>query len=168
MLNNLDYALIFGAGVFFFLGIYWGLIRQILSIVGLIVGVAAAGRYGPDVAGWLSSFIADPLLAGAIGFLGVLLLVSAGASLIASALRIFVGLLFLGWLDHLLGGVLGLVQATLAAAALLVGMVAFPLGAWSDAVATSALAQPLLRIGGVFNGVLPEFFQAALRSTFGG
>jgi membrane protein required for colicin V production len=165
-MNTLDYAILIGAGLFFFLGVYWGLIRQVLSIVGLVVGVAAAGRYGPEVAGWLSSFIADPLLAGAIGFLGVLLLVSAGASLIASALRIFAGLLFLGWLDHLLGGVLGLVQAALASAALLVGMVAFPLSAWSDAVATSALAQPLLRIGGVFNGVLPAYFQAALQAAF--
>lgn len=161
-MNNLDYAILIGAGVFFLLGLYWGLIRQVLSIVGLVVGVAAAGRFGPEVAGWLSSFIADPLLAGAIGFLGVLLLVSAAASLAASALRVFVGLLFLGWLDHLLGGVLGLVQAVLAAAVLLVVMAAFPLGTWSDAVAGSTLAPPLLRIGGVFNAFLPELFAAAV------
>lgn len=167
-MNNLDYAILIGAGAFALLGLYWGLIRQVLSIVGLVVGVAAAGRYGPEVAAWLSSFVADPLLAGAIGFLGVLLLVSALASVVASVLRIFAGLLFLGWLDHLLGALLGLVQAGLAAAALLVGMVAFPLGAWSDAVATSTLAQPLLRVGGVFSGVLPDFFQAAVQAALGG
>jgi membrane protein required for colicin V production len=166
-MNNLDYALLIGGGLFVLLGLYWGLIRQVLSIVGLVVGVIAAGRYGPDVAAWLSSFIADPTLAGAIGFLGVLLLVSALASLAASALRIFVGLLFLGWLDHLLGGLLGLVQAALAAGALLVMMVAFPLDLWSDAVATSALARPLLQIGGVFGGLLPEYFQAAVQAALG-
>lgn len=166
-MNNLDYAILIGAGLFGVLGLYWGLIRQVLSIVGLVVGVVAAGRYGPEVAAWLSSFVADPLLTGAIGFLGVLLLVSALASLVASALRIFAGLLFLGWLDHLLGGLLGLVQAGLAAAALLVAMVAFPLDVWSDAVATSALAQPLIQVGGVFSGVLPEYFQAALQAALG-
>jgi membrane protein required for colicin V production len=166
-MNNLDYTILIGAGLFGLLGLYWGLIRQVLSIVGLIVGVAAAGRFGPEVGIWLSSFVADPLLSGAIGFLGVLLLVSTVASLLASALRIFVGLLFLGWLDHLLGGVLGLIQAGLAAAVLLVAMVAFPLGVWSDAVATSVLAQPLIQIGGVFSGVLPEYFQAAMQAALG-
>lgn len=166
-MNNLDYIILIGGGIFVLLGIYWGLIRQVLAIVGLVVGVAVAGRYGPDAAAWLSSFIADPVLAGAIGFLGVLLLVSALASLVASVLRLFVGLLFLGWLDHLLGGLLGLVQAGLAAAILLIAMVAFPLELWSDAVASSTLAQPLLRVGGVFGGVLPEFFQAAVQAALG-
>jgi membrane protein required for colicin V production len=166
-MNNLDYTILIGAGLFTLLGLYWGLIRQVLSVVGLVVGVAAAGRFGPEVGAWLSSFVADPMLAGAIGFLGVLLLVSAIASLAASALRIFVGLLFLGWLDHLLGGILGLVQAGLAAAVLLIAMVAFPLDAWSDAVATSALAQPLLQIGGAFGGMLPDYFQAAVQAALG-
>lgn len=166
-MNNLDYAIMIGAGIFFMLGVYWGLIRQVISVVGLVVGVAAAGRFGPDVGAWLSSFVTDPLLAGALGFLGVLLLVSAIASLIASTLRLFVGLLFLGWLDHLLGGLLGLLQAGLAAAAILIAMVTFPLPFWSDSVQGSTLAQPLLRFAGVFDGVLPEFFQAAVRTATG-
>ena len=166
-MNNLDYTILIGAGVFFLLGLYWGLIRQVLSLVGLVVGVVAAGRYGPDVAIWLSSFISEPQLAGAIGFLGVMMLVSAIASLAASALRIFAGLLFLGWLDHLLGGLLGLVQAVLAATVLLIAMVAFPLATWSEMVASSTLAAPLLRVGGIFTGVLPEFFGAAVRAVTG-
>jgi membrane protein required for colicin V production len=166
-MNGLDYTILIGAGLFFVLGLYWGLIRQVLSIIGLVVGVAAAGRFGPEVGAWLSSFVADPVLAGAIGFLGVLLLVSALASLAASVLRLFVGLLFLGWLDHLLGGVLGLVQAGLAAAVLVLAMVIFPLESWSDAVATSVLAQPLLQVGGIFGAVLPDYFQAAILAALG-
>lgn len=166
-MNNLDYVILIGVGLFFLLGLYWGLIRQVLSLLGLVVGIAAAGRYGPDVAAWLSSFVADPVLAGALGFMGVLLLVSSVASLVASALHIFAGLLFLGWLDHLLGGLLGLLQALVAAAALLIAMIVYPLGAWSDAVATSVLARPLLRFGDLFSAVLPEFFQTALEAALG-
>lgn len=158
-MNGLDYALLIGAGLFILLGAYWGLIRQLIAIVGLVVGVALAGRYGPEVAAWLSSFIADPTVAGVAGFLGVLLLVSALASLVASLLRLFVGLLFLGWLDHLLGGLLGLVQATLAGAALLMAMIAFPLPLWAEAVRTSSLAAPLARLSGVYLPLLPEFFR---------
>jgi membrane protein required for colicin V production len=166
-MNSLDYTILIGGALFIILGIYWGLIRQVLSLVGLVVGVAMAGRYGPDVADWLSSFVADPIFAGAFGFIAVLLLVSAAASLIASLLRIFAGLLFLGWIDHLLGGVLGLLQAALAAAALLLGMATFPLPAWSEALESSALAEPLLRVGGIFTPILPELFQSTIRSALG-
>lgn len=167
-MNDFDIALLVGAGIFTLLGIYWGLIRQVLAIVGLLVGVAMAGRYGPEVAVWLSSFVTEPALAGAIGFVAVVLLVSAVASLIASLLRIFVGLLFLGWVDHLLGGVLGLFQAVLAGAALLVGLVAFPVQSLSEALAGSQLAGVLLRISAPITAVLPDFFSAAVRAALGG
>lgn len=167
-MNNLDLALLIGAGIFTLLGVYWGLIRQVLSIIGLLVGVAMGGRYGPDVASWLSSFVSQPALAGVLGFIAVVLLVSAVASLIASVLRIFVGLLFLGWLDHLLGGVLGLVQAVLAGAVLLVGLVAFPVQGWSEVVASSQLAEPFLRLSAPITAVLPDFFSTAVRAALGG
>lgn len=166
-MNNLDIALLIMAGLFTLLGVYWGLIRQVLSIVGLLVGLAMAGRYGPDVGSWLSSFISDPLVTGIIGFVAVLVLVSAVVSLIASALRIFVGLLFLGWLDHLLGGVLGLVQAVIAGAALLIALVAFPAPAWSAAVESSMLAGVFLRLASPLTAMLPDFFGAAVRAFLG-
>lgn len=167
VMNELDYAILIGAAIFTLMGIYWGLIRQVLSLVGLIVGIAVAGRYGPEVAAWLSSFIADPTVAGAVGFIAVLILVSAIASLAASLLRIFAGLLFLGWLDHLLGGLLGLVQAILAAAALLVGMIVYPLPAWSSAVDGSALAGSVLRVATLLTPLLPDFFVQTIRATIG-
>ncbi len=167
-MNSLDLTLLIGAGIFMILGMYWGLIRQVLAIVGLIVGVGMAGRFGPDVAGWLSSFIAEPEIAGVVGFVAVLVLVSAITSLIASLLRIFAGLLFLGWIDHLLGGVLGLVQAVLAGTALLIGLVAFPSPAWSAAVEGSIMASGLLRVAGLLTALLPEMFGAAVRRFLGG
>lgn len=167
MMNTLDYILLFGAGLFTLLGIYWGLIRQVLSIVGLVVGVAMAGRYGPSVAEWLSSFLSDGLFARVVGFLAVLLLVSAAASLVASLLRIFAGLLFLGWIDHLLGGLLGLLQAVLAGGAILAVLQAYPQPAWSDAIAASTLADDLVFVGRIFSPLLPEIFERIGRGLWG-
>lgn len=161
-MNLLDYSILAGTAFLVLLGGYWGLIRQVIAVVGLIVGVAVAGRHGPVVAAWLSSFIADPDMAGAAGFLGVLLLVSTTASLTASLLRLFVGLLFLGWLDHLLGGLLGLIQALLAAAALVLAMHAYPLPLWNEALRTSLFAGPLLQLSAVYALLLPEFFRPEL------
>lgn len=157
-MNGLDYTILAGAALFVALGAYWGLIRQVIAVTGLVVGVALAGRYGPVAALWLSSFIADPGAASVAGFVGVLLVVSATASLAASLLRLFVGLLFLGWLDHLLGGLLGLAQALLAAAALLLVLHAYPLSLWSEALRTSLLAGPLLRLSAIYAPLLPQWF----------
>jgi membrane protein required for colicin V production len=167
MMNTLDIAILAMLGIFTLLGVYWGLIRQILALTGLVVGIIVAGRYGPNVADWLSSFIADPGLANAIGFIGLVLLVSAIASLIASLLHTFVGLLFFSWLDHLLGGLLGLAQALIAAAAILIGMITFPHPLWAGAVDSSLLAGFVLRVGTLLTPLLPQIFRDALTLTLG-
>ncbi len=167
-MNALDIGILAMLGIFTLLGVYWGLIRQVLALTGLVVGIIVAGRYGANVADWLSSFIADPALANAVGFLGLLLLISSVASLIASLLHTFVGLLFFSWLDHLLGGVLGLVQALIAAAAILIGMITYPLPLWASAVDGSVLAGSILRVGILLTLLLPQVFRDALTFTLGG
>lgn len=162
-MNTLDIVVLVVLTLCTLLGIYWGLIRQGLALVGLIVGIIMAGRYGPEVAGWLSSFSLDDQLIGALGFVLVLAGVSIVTGLIASLLRIFVGLLFLGWLDNMLGGLLGLAQGLFASAAVAIALVAFPLPLWTAALDDSRLVAPLLRIGEPLALLLPEMFRLAVR-----
>lgn len=166
-MNSLDITVLVIMAIVTMLGIYWGLLRQVLAIVGLLAGVAVAGRYGTAVAAWLSSFIADDAVVQAAGFLLVVLGVSAAASLVASLLRLFVGLLFLGWLDHLLGGILGLAQGVLASAVLIVALVTFPAPAWNAMLAESRLAPPLLSVGEPVTLLLPEAFRFAVQTMLG-
>lgn len=165
MMNALD--ILFLALIIFLtlLGFYWGLIRQVLALAGLLVGVIVAGRFGPVVAAWLSSFVADALLADALGFVLVVLFVSVVASLVASILRLFVGLLFLGQFDHLAGGVLGLLQGLLASTVVLVTMVTFQVPAWDQLLESSRLAGPLLRISEPVTMLLPEVFRLAVQAA---
>jgi membrane protein required for colicin V production len=144
------------------MGIYWGFIRQALALVGLLAGVALAGRYGGRVADWLSSFISSEPVAQLLGFLLVLVAVSAAASLLATLIRRFVGLLFLGWLDHLIGGMLGLLQGALVSAVLLLAIALFPSVSLSNALASSRAAPALVRVGGA---LLLPFLPAPVRLT---
>ena len=164
-MNALDLTILAVLAIFTLLGIYWGLIRQVLALTGLVVGIALAGRYGPVVSDWLTSFTTNDALAGVIGFVVVLIGVSAAASLVASLLRMFVGLLFLGWLDNLLGSALGLIQGVLASATLLIVAVTFPMPLWQGALETSRLAGALLRIGTVATLLLPTTFQQAVQAA---
>ncbi len=163
-MTNVDIAIFVALGLFTILGLYWGLIRQVLAVVGIVVGFMLAGQYGTDVAVWLGSVITDPNLAQALGFIAVLLLVSSVASLIASLLHSMAGLMFLGWLDHLLGAVLGLVQGVIAVTAVLIVLVVFPVDPWSGWLRSSLLAGWLLRLGEPLTLLLPELFAAAVRT----
>ena len=150
------------------LGIYWGLIRQVLAIAGVIAGAVVAGRYGPIAAESLLSFISDSSLAQAIGFVLVFAAVSGAASLAASLLHHFVGLLFLGWLDHLLGGLLGVAQGLLVCAVLLVTAAAFPHTAWGQALGESRFAAVVAATAGpAVLPLLPEAYRFAAQTMFG-
>lgn len=163
-MTEVDLVLFIILGLFTILGLYWGIIRQVLAIVGLVVGFMLAGQYGSEVAMWLGSLITDPNLAQVLGFIAVLLLVSATTSLIASLLHALAGLVFLGWLDHLLGALLGLAQGLLAVTAVLIVLVVFPVEPWSGFVRSSLLAGWLLRIGEPLTMLLPDLFATAVRT----
>lgn len=130
------------------LGIYWGFIRQVLSVVGLVAGLVLAQRYGGRAADALASFSSNDALVQVLGFVFVLLAVSAVVSLLATLLRRFVGLLFLGWLDHLIGGVLGLLQGALLSTVLLLIVAFFSTEQFPEALASSRVAPQLVRVLG--------------------
>src|SRR5262245_41178184 len=138
------------------LGIYWGFIRQVLALAGLIAGLVFASRYGAAVAEALSSLVASDTLVRGLGFVFVLVGVSAAASLLASLLRRFVGLLFLGWLDFLAGGLLGLVQGLMVCTIFLLAAATFPLALWAPAIANSQLAPTLVRLFSFLLPLLPD------------
>ena len=90
----------------------WGVIRQVIAVGGLIVGILLASALDTTVAGWLG-FLNNPPVAKGVAFVGIVLIVSAAASIVASILYFVSGLLFLGLFDHLLGAMLGFVQGVL-------------------------------------------------------
>jgi membrane protein required for colicin V production len=149
------------------LGIYWGFIRQVLALAGLIAGLVFASRYGANVADALSSFVANDTLARVLGFGIVLIGVSAAASLLASLLRRFVGLLFLGWLDHLAGGLLGLIQGLMVCTIVLLTAATFPLMLWAPAITDSRFAPVIVRAFSFLLPLLPDAFHVAAQMTFG-
>ena len=151
------------------LGIYWGFIRQVLSVVGLIAGLVLANRYGGRAADAFSSFVSSDALAQVLGFVFVLLAVSAVVSLLATLLRRFVGLLFLGWLDHLIGGVLGVLQGALVCTVVLVVAAFFSTELFTSALEKSRVAPQLMRVlGTVVLAFLPAPFHLPVQRLLSG
>ena len=167
-MGTADTAILIIIGFCGLLGLYWGLIRQILAVAGLLAGITLATLYERELASAFSSVIANDTLGRAVAFVVIMLVVSGIASLIASLLRKLVGLIFLGWADHLIGGILGLGQGLLVCSILLIVAAAMPNDLWSPMVQESQFAPSLVQMsGGLLFSMLPESFHMASQLMFG-
>ena len=98
-----------------------------------------------------------------------LIAVSALASLVATILRRSAGLLFLGWADHLLGGLLGLLQGALACTVILMIVALAPSERFASALTDSRIVPWLARGAGfALLPFLPDAFHAAAQRLISG
>jgi len=153
-------AIIAGTG----LGLFWGLLRQIASTFGLVLAIFLAGTWYKGVAGFLyndgNGLINSANMANIVAFVLIVVGVSLSIGIVVSILRTVLGLLFLGWLDHLLGAVLGLVQMLLLLAVIIIAATVFPVPGLSEAVQQSSLAPSVAQPLSFIVDWLPPEFQA--------
>ena len=136
-------------------GIIGGLIKAIFGLVGLIVGVILAGRYYVSLADHLG-FISNDDTARIVAFIIIFAAVCIVAMLLGLILTKIVSKIKLGWINRLLGGVLGLFTGAISIAALLVILVKFTdIG---DSVSNSAMATFLVDKFPIVLGLLPKEF----------
>lgn len=144
-------------------GVFWGLIRQAVSVVGLVGGIFFAGRLYDPIAKFLhpeggGGLVADPNWARIIAFGIVVIGFSMVLGIVGSVLRFAANLLFLGWLDHALGGLLGLVTSLMLVMSLLTVATVFPVPNVSQAIKDSVLANWLGGFVPIVLAMLPPEF----------
>ena len=163
-MNWVDIAILGMVGASTVMGLFWGLIRQVIAVFGLVGGIFFAGRFYEPVSSFLrppggGGLVADPNWARIIAFVLVMVGFSLLLGAAASFLRVAANLLFLGWLDHLLGALIGLVMSVMLVMALLAVATVFPVGGLSDDVRESQVAQWLSNFVPVVLAMLPPEFQ---------
>jgi membrane protein required for colicin V production len=148
-MNYLDIAILVVLAAFLLKGILRGLLKELCSLLGLVVGGFIAFRYqGPlgeaimqachwpaqvcMVLAFLALFMSSVLFFGMLGFL----------------LSRFVKLVFLGGINRITGGFFGLTQGVLLLAIVLFALSLRPLpGSLAPSLRTSQLAPPLVNLG---------------------
>jgi membrane protein required for colicin V production len=158
-----DYAVLAIIAASVLLGLWRGVVSEILALAAWVAAFFVARAAAADVANWLAGQIADPGMrlaaAYALVFVGVLLVFAVARMLIALMLKA-VGL---GLLDRLLGAGFGVLRGTLVvlAAVLVSGMTPLPRAVWwREAV----LAPPLETVVIAAKPWLPQ--EAAKRIRF--
>jgi len=162
-MNWVDVTILTAVTVSLILGLYWGLIRQLAATFGLILAILLAGRFYEGLAAFLSpptggGWIADPALAKVVAFVAIVIGVSVLIGVASGIIRTVLNLIFLGWLDHLLGALLGVVQMLILIEAILIVATVIRVPNLSDAIDNSTVAGLLLRpLSFVVDLLPPEF-----------
>ena len=126
-MNWLDIVIIIVLVVAAFIGIKTGLIKAVLSLAGLILGIFLAGRYYLNLAGIMKSL--PEQAANILSYIIILLAVMIIAAIIAWFLNKLLNAVLLGWVNHLAGGIAGLLLGAIFVGAILAILVKYTGGA---------------------------------------
>lgn len=137
-------------------GLFRGLVKSALALVGIILGVFLAGQFYDTVGGWLG-FISSTDAANVVGFLIVFLVTIIVANLLGNLLKNVLSMTLLGWVDRLGGAVFGFLLGAVFLSAILATWAKF---FGSDAITESFIASALLDKFPLIMGLLPEEFDA--------
>jgi membrane protein required for colicin V production len=152
--------LILGAVI---LGFIKGLVRELLGFVVVIAGIVLAARWYRPVAAVAAKLVRSEAVAHFLGFILVFLGVFlAGAVLTGLLTKVMKGTL--GFFNHFLGGLVGLVEGVLVGGALVFGLLAFPVN--PDAVAASKLAPVCYEAAKTFINLIPQELKDKIKSTY--
>ncbi len=106
-------------------GFWVGFIRQIASILALVLGFVVAGRYYGESAGLVLPYISDPQIAFLVSYGLIFLLVLFGVTWIGIGLKKVMSIALLGWFDRTVGGLFGLAKGVFVASLLFMIVAAF-------------------------------------------
>ncbi len=153
----IDIIILLLIGIPAFMGMKVGIIKAVLSLVGIIIGVILAGRFHVALSENLpfnSSAEWANIAAFAIILIGVMII----AAVLASLLKMVVSAILLGWVNRLGGAVFGLLLGAVFCGAILAIWAKF-LGAGGP-LSGSVIAPVLLDRFPLVLAFLPEEFDA--------
>jgi len=159
--NWLDIVIIVTMGIAAFMGYRTGVIKGFLSIIGIIVGVVLAGKFG-DTVGDKMTFIDNPDGATIAGYAVVFGAVFIGALIAVSVLRKLLDFILLGWVDNLGGAALGVGASAIVWTGAIAAAGSFPVGFLNDAVEGSSIAPDLADKVPFILDLLPEEYSDVL------
>ena len=156
-LSAVDWILLAVLGLSLLLGLWRGIVQEVLSLVGWVAAFYVSQMYAPMAAAWLPMEGSSQMLRYAAGFVVVFVAVLIATVLVSWVVKKLVSAVGLGPLDRLLGSLFGLMRGVviLLAVTVLVGMTPMrDTEAWKQAQGAQWLQQLLH----VLKPVLPADF----------
>lgn len=124
-MNALDITICIIAGFCLVRGLFRGIVKEVTSIAGVLVGFYGAYTYYPLLAGWLSQFIANRAYRCIISFFLAFIAIFLIIGFLGVILKHVFKATALGWADRILGATFAMVKALLIVSVMLVALTAF-------------------------------------------
>lgn len=127
-----DYAVLTVMAVSVLLGLWRGVVSEILALAAWVVALFAARAEAAEVANWLPGQLNEPALRLAVAYVAVVVAVLLVFSAVRMILKLLLKAVGLGVLDRLLGGAFGALRGVviLLVAVLVAGMTPLPRMDW--------------------------------------
>jgi len=154
-MNWLDIVIIVIAALFGVLGLWKGAIKAAFGIAGLVGGIALAGRYYQPLASILSPNEAS--WAGIAAYAIIIIATLVVASIIGWLVARLAHITMLGWVDRLVGFILGAAIGSMLCAAILAVVIKY-LPSTQEVIFQSVVAKFLMEQFPLLLALLPEEF----------
>jgi membrane protein required for colicin V production len=155
-MNWVDLVIVIIIALTTFSSLRAGLIRQAMTLIGLVVGIYVALGHHQRVATYINPTVGNAALSNAIAFLLILIVVWIAAAFIASLVRAILNSLGLGWTDNALGMLVGFLVGLVIAVAFLLLLTRLPIPSLSQAVQQSSLASYIFLLLPYLRQLLPS------------
>ena len=161
-MNIADIALIVVWGFFFFRGYYRGLVKEIASIVALVLGFKLAVIYAPKAAPYVNQLVSNPSFAAPAAFILIFVGVMIACSLVVALITGLMRLSLMDWANRFFGGFFGLAKGILLTAVLV--WIWFAMAPRPEFVATSRLVPILEKVDDSLAHFIPPDWKEKLKS----
>jgi len=144
-------------------GIFKGLVKQVIGLIAVILGLILASLYYEGAAGIFETFINNVLLCNFLGFLLIFVVVLIAGAVIGHLItKVMKGPLALA--NRLFGGVFGAVKGVLICGILVFALFSFQVA--KPALETSVLAPVCLGITRAAINLIPQDLRARFNSSY--
>ena len=141
-----------------------GLIREVVTVLSVLLGIVLAGLFYADLADDVKTVIDNSRAANTIAFLGIFGMTALAGQLVAMLLKEAASFLMLGAFDHLGGAAFGIAKAVLLLEVLLIVFVTYPSLGLADAIGDSTFAPIFLDRAPFLLRILPSEFEAGVEA----
>ena len=159
-MNWLDIAIILIVAGFVAAAYSSGLIREVITLLSVIIGIIVAGQLYDNLTADVLVFMDDSDAADAISFLVLFGAVYLFGQILAYTLKAGASLLMLGWANHIGGAVFGLLKGLIVVELLLIIFAAYPELGLDGSVGGSELAPYFVEDVDWVQWILPGNFDA--------
>ncbi len=155
---------------FVFSGFWFGLIHTVGVILGVVVGVLAAGNFYESVATFLQFLFFKAGVAHVVAFILIFVVVNQLVGFIFQRIdkgfKLVSIIPFLGPINRLAGAVLGIVAGFLILGTILTVAKAYPFSdSFSHSLETSQIAHLLIGGAAILTALLPEHLKSIIRAA---